>query len=289
MRRERIWDLLALRHVLCIVFCVLALLASAGEPVFIQRSAQIPDQTKISGWRRHLVNVKTGHFMFEAPAGSKIHAVFSAQQLTIDCGKIEGNWLGDPRNAQLENATMTGGVRAELSRHSQNPSSSQLQSTVVTGDTATFTNVGYALHVVGGVHVVTSDPGAEQSLDLTGSSADIELSKPHTSTRAVQSATINGPVKFEMHGMRTEASNAPKRVPFTINGVADRATFNDAARTITLIGHVHVTADDPAMGGDQDVDKETIHLAEDGSVDYVEGEGNPGTTVIRQKGTGGKG
>ena len=50
-------------------------------------------------------------------------------------------------------------------------------------------------------------------------------------------------------------------------------------------------ADDPNLGGDQNVDKETIYLAPDGSVDRVEGEGNPGTTTFRQKvksGGGGK-
>src|SRR5947209_7859078 len=107
----------------CCVSGVLAFFTALAEPVFIQRSAQIPDQTKITGWRKHLVNVKTGHFMFEAPPGKKIEANFSAQQLNIETVKIEGNWLGDPRNATLENATMTGGVRAELTRHSQNPKS----------------------------------------------------------------------------------------------------------------------------------------------------------------------
>lgn len=263
---------------------VLLSVSALGEPLFVRRTAQMPEDTTVTGWRKHMIELKTGHFMFAADTGKKIHAIFRSQGLTVDCAKIEGNWVGPAQNATLETATMTGGVRAVFTRHSQNPGSSAVQTTTVTGDTVTFTNAGFALHVIGSVHMDSDDPGAQQSLSMAGTSADIELSKPHTSGRAVRAATVAGPVRFEMRGFRTDSSgNAPARLPFTLNGLADRALFDDAARTVTLVGNVHLTADDPNLGGDQNVDKETIYLAPDGSVDRVEGEGNPGTTTFIQK------
>ena len=80
----------------------------------------------------------------------------------------------------------------------------------------------------------------------------------------------------------------PKRVPFTSHATADRMDFNDEARTITLTGHVHLTGDDPGMLGDMDATTVTVHLNTDGSIDSIEGNADPGRTVITNKSGGGR-
>lgn len=281
-RRERGISLYA---ALAIAFCAVS---AGADPLFVRRDRQGQDDVVVKNYASFRVD-RSGHFIFKAKTGDKITGIWNSQAMTLEAAKVEGSWSGNQKvGMTIETATLTGSVRAVAKRPSQQAGSSELQTTVVTGDSATFNNVGFALHVLGSVHLTNDDPGAQQALDATGSSADIELTRAHSPGRAVHSATIEGPVKFEMHGIRTDNSTTPpKRLPFTINGVADRMLYNDTARTVTLIGHVHVTADDPTLGGDQNVDRETLHLNPDGSVESVEGEGNPGTTTYRAKSLGG--
>jgi lipopolysaccharide export system protein LptA len=265
-----------------------AIVASRGAA---QQGASFKDHAgnmQVTGLRSFRIE-SSGHFVGIA-AGDKIHATWKKQALKVDCSKIEGNVGGSSdKGYVLQKATMGGGVQAVATRPSSNAQSNQTQTSRITGETATYVASQELLHVTGGVDVHSQDPGASQTLHAVGSSGDLILSGPAAATRAVRSATLEGPVTLDMSGTRltSEEGKAPQRIPFTMHGLADRMMFDDVTRTVTMIGHVRITGDDPTIGGDVVADKEVLYLNADGSVSSVELEGDPGKTVYRDKKAGG--
>jgi len=229
----------------------------------------------------------TKHFVILASQSKKLHLDSKAKGLKADCSKAEGDVTA---NNQLETATMSGGVHVEISRPSSEKTSKIPQVAVADGETATYTEGTNKLHVSGGVTIHDDDPGADRSLNAVGTAADLLLSPQGSRGEALQSGTMSGPVKLIMKGLRTVAAvdgHAAAKAPFTINSKSDRASFDYVARTITLTGHVHMTSDDPSAP-ESYVSSEKIHLNQDGSIDSVEGEGDPGTTTIDIGNGGGK-
>lgn len=228
-----------------------------------------------------------GQFVGIAREGQKIHLVSKQQQFSADCYKIDGTFSGNQGSGlKIQTATMSGGVHAVLTRLS---SVSGRQTSTVDGETAVYTASSNNLKITGGVTLHNVDPAASQAINAVGSDADLTLSPPGTKGQPVQSGVVNGPVKFDMKGTRVETgqSGSPTRTPFTVNGTCDQVKYNGPLYTVTLIGHVHTVGNDPMSGGDVDANIETIHLNPDGTLDYVEWEGSPGTTVVSTRALGG--
>jgi len=236
-----------------------------------------------------------GHFIGKGASGDKIHVVSHKQQLTVDGSSVEGNLSGTRQTEySVQEMTLGGGVKVVVHRRSTR--SASVETATITGETAVYTAANQHLKVTGSIHISDEDPGADQSLVASGSSADLELSnvieKVGSEPRAIRNATLEGPVVMDLHGTRldTDAKGVKKRVKFITHGTGDHMVYNDAERTLTLKGHVNITGDDPGLGGEiQNVSSATIHLTATGEAESIDLNGDPvGKTTLRQKELGGK-
>lgn len=221
----------------------------------------------------------TKHFAVLASSGKRLHLVSKERGLVADCAKVEGDATAQ---GLLSKATMSGQAHIEVTRPSSNKDSKEVQTATADGSSATYSETGNTLHVAGTVVLTDIDSGARRSMHITGSSADLQLSPQSSKEVALKSGTVAGPVKMDIKGLRVEngQNGGPsKKVPFTLHTTSDKASFDYTARTITLTGHVHTTSDDPTVA-EGSVSTETIRLHEDGSIESVEGQGEPGTTTI---------
>jgi lipopolysaccharide export system protein LptA len=253
------------------------LYGKTAEPIIYQGASEQAAIEKVTGIDQTRVE-KNGRFLLTAKPGERLHWVSSAKHMDIECKRIEGKAVKAASGITLDNAVLTGGVTAVITRSSAAGSTQ----TTVTGDSAEFKGDTNHIHVLGGVHVNSIGPGSDRSTVLTGSTADLTLSKTGSSDDPLQLAVVEGPVNFEMHGMRTNSDEgqAPTRVPFTVKGTSDHMVYSALAHTITFTGDVHIKGDDPSFIGDQRVAKEVINLAKDNSIESVDSEGGPGETII---------
>lgn len=237
-------------------------------------------------------NLGKGQFKFTVASapGKKLLASWAKENINLEAGALECLVALDANKAyRLQTANMTGGIVADFTRASANAQSKEKQSANIRAATADYSASNSSVEVKGGVTLVRTDPGANQTMTATGSSGVIKLSEQGTTANAVSNATLNGPVKLTMTGVR--AGDDGKPVKYALTGLADRMVFNDTARTIVFTGNVRISGDDPSLGGDiTGVRVATVQLAKSGEIESIELEGDPGKTVVqdKRKGDGGR-
>lgn len=215
--------------------------------------------------------------------GKKLQATWTKENIRIESGGLECLVLRDKDNAyRLQTATMSGGIVADFIRASANAQSKENQTAKIQAASADYDGSKDTVTVKGNVTLTRTDPGAGQTMTATGASGTIQLSEQGASANAVKAATLNGPVKLTMTGVRDGDDGKP--VKFTLTGLADRMVFNDAARTIVFTGNVRISGDDPTLGGDiSGVNVATVKLTKDGEIESIDLEGDPGKTVVQDK------
>jgi lipopolysaccharide export system protein LptA len=242
--------------------------------------------------RMRIENLGSGKYKFTVSTsdGKKLKATWAKENIDIESGGLECLVVLDKTKAyRLQTATMSGGIVANFVRASANAQSKENQTANIRAASAEYNGSNDTVTVKGNVTLTRSDPGAGQSMSATGASGTIQLSEQGASANAVKAATLNGPVKLTMTGVRPGDDGKPLK--YNLIGLADRMVFNDAARTIVFTGNVRISGDDPTLGGDiSGVNSATVKLTKDGEIESIDLEGDPGRTVVqdKRKGDGGR-
>lgn len=263
-----------------------------------QSSTQVPEIRDKAGnmWVRGFSKMRSenlggGKFKFTVAtaAGKKLLATWSKENINLEAGALECLVVLDKAKAyRLQTAEMTGGILADFVRASANAQSKEAQKATIRAGEASYDGDKDTVTVRSNVTLVRTDPGAGQSMTATGSSGTIQLSEQGAAANAVSAATLNGPVKLTMTGVRDGDDGKP--VKYALNGFGDKMVFNDAARTIVFSGNVRISGDDPSLGGDiSGVRIATVQLTKNGEIESIELEGDPGKTVVQDKRKGGGG
>jgi len=239
---------------------------------------------KVSGFQAFSItkgpNGVGSHFVFVHAPGIRLKLHSDKKSLDATSDRAEGDVSG--QNLLIE-MTLSGGVHMKMVRPSSEKSSTETQTVTVDGSSAHYTAASNKIHVEGSVTIHDDDPGANRTLVTKGSSADLVMSPQGTKSEALRTGELYGPVTSDITGLRTvagEGGGQVKKAPFHIHSTSAHALFNYVERTITLLGHVNVTSDDPTLPSESNISKETIYLNPDGSIDRVEGGGEPGITTI---------
>lgn len=236
-------------------------------------------------------NLGGGKFKFTVSTteGKKLKATWSKEKIDIEAGGLECLVVLDKTKAyRLQTANMTGGIAADFVRASSNATSKEEQKAAIRASSADYEGDKDQVVVKGNVTLTRTDPGAGQSMTATGSSGTIQLSEQGSSANAVKAATLNGPVKLTLTGVRDGDDGKP--VKYSLTGTGDRMVFNDVSRTIVFSGNVRISGDDPSLGGDiSGVKVATVQLTKNGEIESIDLEGDPGKTVVQDKRKGGGG
>lgn len=226
-------------------------------------------------------------FTVSTLAGKKLLATWAKENIRVESGGLECLVLLDKDKAyRLQTATMTGGIAADFVRASANLASKEKQTANIRAASADYDGSKSEVTVRGNVTLTRSDPGASQTMNASGSSGVIALSPQGAAANAVRAATLNGPVKLTMTGVRAGDDGKPAK--YNLIGDADRMVFDDAKRTIVFTGNVRISGDDPSLGGDiSGVNNATVTLTKEGEIESIELEGDPGKTVVQDKRGGG--
>jgi hypothetical protein len=103
---------------------------------------------------------------------------------------------------------------------------------------------------------------------------------------------VQGPVAFTINGVRdVKDPQTGKKVaaPVTIEGKADKLTYDADKRTLSLVGHVSVSSEDPLFPSvTEGLTSATIEFNEKFDPIGVEMNGDPGSSTVQPK-KGGKG
>lgn len=262
------------------------------------KPAQIPDIKDKGGnmWVRGFSKMSYKNlgsnrlkFTVSTLAGKKLLATWAKENINVESGGLECLVLLDKDKAyRLQTATMTGGIAADFVRASANAASQEKQTANIRAGSADYEGSKNEVTVRGNVTLSRSDPGASQTMNAVGSSGVITLSEQGSAANAVRAATLNGPVKLTMTGVRPGDDGKPSK--YNLVGNADRMVFDDAKRTIVFTGNVRISGDDPSLGGDiSGVNNATVTLTKNGEIESIELEGDPGKTVVQDKRKGGGG
>jgi lipopolysaccharide export system protein LptA len=255
-------------------------LAIGGAALAVQGPMMQQGDAKLTNFGPYstTINPKTGdkHFVVERNANSKLRLHSESKGLDALCDKAEGDVSS--KNL-LTDVTFSGGVKVTLVRKSAEATSSEKQKATVDGSTARYTASSNVIHVQGRVTIHDDDPGAGRSLVATGSSADLSLSPQGSKEQILESGVLYGPVVTNITGVRA-VEGSTKKAPFHIHTTSAHAMFDNAARTLTLVGNVNVESDVQGLA-ESGIARETMHFDAEGSVDRVEGSGGePGITTI---------
>lgn len=237
--------------------------------------------------------LKDGKIQFVA-TGKPVVGNWVPQKMSIQCLKILGIASpGDGGALVLASATMTGDVVATATRLSQNKSSNIPQTIVLNSNEATYDAALSLLKCIGNVKIVNEDKGDKRQMTLSGNSAEVTLLKStKANEQGIRSAVVSGNVGFVIKGyrvVRDKATKAQKEVAVSIDGKADKLTYNSEDRTLTMIGNVSINGADPIFGANTDnLNNATIKFDENMKPVEVEMNGDPARTTVSGK-AGGKG
>ncbi|HZH99278.1 MAG TPA: LPS export ABC transporter periplasmic protein LptC, partial [Fimbriimonadaceae bacterium] len=154
------------------------------------------------------------------------------------------------RQRAVVNANVQGPVETLIRRPSANVAASQPQTARLTSRSAIYNASENQIDLTGDVNIVSEDPGASQTFRADGKSARVGLAGTGVRGQVIQTASLDGPINMKMNGIREDSvEGTKKKLPFVVNGAANRMTFSDAERRINLEGDVHIDSDHPSIGG----------------------------------------
>lgn len=226
--------------------------------------------------------------------GRPIIAEWKKQGRYMEAASIEGVVVRGAGGAlSLESATLSGGIVVRQTRPSANSVSSVPQIVKLTSASATYAAKEDLWTLRGGVSATQTDEGARQSFSITGQTGSVAFRASGAAgpAGAIREASISDSVKLKLQSARqTPDPKDPKKTIWqtrTVDGRADRIEYDSAARTLKLIGNVHLEGDDPVILGELSAVSATLTLDERGKPVKLELEGDPGVTRIRRKPGGG--
>jgi hypothetical protein len=237
---------------------------------------------QLTSWNVDRVDESTIRFR---GAGRPFAGAWRDQGLTMRGQTIRGVAQRNARGAfALTSATVEGSVEAVLTR----TRAQETRVTTLTAPrveyTASATESGATLS--GPMSVVSAVAPTGERFELRGSAARLALTPlGERAAFPIRRATVDGPVNFSLLTTR-QVREGPQTVrrPVRIDGRADLAVYDDAARTLTLRGNVNVEGDDTVIGGRAQADVAVVRLDEARQVAGIDLEGDPGTSVIRDRG-----
>ena len=222
-------------------------------------------------------------------SGKPVRGSWKDQGLNVTALKIDGDAvLGKGDAFQLTTATISGDVHAEIKRAGSDGATNTIEL-----DTSSIDFIYSQSKAVlkGSVHVEGVWGKDKQTFSLDAPSAVITL--PPAGKKAdfpIRTADVPGRVTMKFGGTRIAKdpkTGKAQAVQFGVIGKADHLYFDDDARTIRLVGNVHLTGSDPTVGGEMDAASAIIHLTADRKVKEIELTGTPGKSTLRGLGSGG--
>lgn len=233
----------------------------------------------LSSWRATRVSDKAISFK---GLGKPFEASWKEQGLTVRATTMEGLAEKDDKGAyQLQRATIEGIASAAI----EETVDGSVRTTEIRCKTIRYDGVGSKADLEGPVRVVSKVPAQSQSLELTGSSAHLGLTPiGEKADWPLRSGTIEGPVTMRLDSVERDPKGEAEPRKVRVTGKANRATFNDAARTITLTGRVELEGTDSIIGAEVKADRVVITLDERREIVDIEFTGSPGESRLRDGG-----
>lgn len=263
---------------------LVAALALAQGGMFRDKAGNM-EVRNIKSWR--IQPEGKGKIKFVGVGSPTLKGTWRAQRLTITAGSLEAYVTADSKNAYaLDTASMTGGVQVDR----ESPGSAGgTQSANVKSSTATYMAKEQRIEAKGNVTLHSQDDSIGQTIHATGSAGTILLSDPGARTSSVGRATLSGPVVLKMNAVRqVTEEGTTKKVPYTLDGSADKMEYDAEKRTVTLTGNVKLSGDDPVLAGAEiEAARAVITLLASGEIEAVDFDGEPGRTVYKGQPTGG--
>ncbi|MFY9233909.1 MAG: hypothetical protein WAO58_05535 [Fimbriimonadaceae bacterium] len=258
--------------------------------------------SNFSSWKATRDKANPNRFTFRGRAATgELVGVWEKQNLTVRAKAMEGAAMKVGRQTQLEEAVMTGGVTATATRKSAK-SATVPQTVVVTAERMDFKGSTNRMDLTGGVTVDQKDPAAESSMNAKSTSGYVILTDmdDKNAKGPVQAASLQGSARITLTSVRMVTERPAgkpairRKVTYEVVATASRVEFQLSKSgtdygTITLVGNVVVTGNDPILFGEmKGYQRVVITLdAELQPVDIEAGEGRGTTTVTQKKGGSG--
>ncbi len=208
------------------------------------------------------------------------HAEWLKQGLDLKAKTLEMRATSDYK---LIAAELKGGIEFSADKQGSNGR------VVVRAESATYTDADEKLVVRGGLSLDQKGASNGQVLHAEGSGGTVLLDRKGTDQNLIKSATLNGPIKFKLSGMRDD-EDAKKKLPFFVNATAGILTYVKSEGKVVLKDNVKIDGNDPSIFGEiSGVHTVTLYLTESGEITKIVMQGDPGATKIEQKSKGGGG
>lgn len=251
--------------------CLLAAAGSVAAALAIAQGVVFRD-TKgnmvlqgLSSWKATRIDEKTIEF---EGAGSPFVGSWKEQELQLRAGSVKGQAVRQKTGEmKLISGTIAKGVVFE-SKREQTATTLRGEAIQYTAGTETDT-----VKLSSGIAATSINAAAKRTMKFDGSSGTVTT--PPLDSKAdwlIRTATVSGPVNFSL-----------QTADSTISCKAASLTYNDATRTVILVGPLTMKGDDPVFSGEAIADKATILLDEKRNLKEVLLEGNPGRAVVSQK------
>lgn len=233
----------------------------------------------LSSWRATRLSEKAISFK---GVGAPFHATWKEQGLTVRAGSMEGTAQRDATGAyQLLKAS----IRDVSSATIEETVDGATRTTELRCRTIQYDGADSTADLAGPVRIVSKAPSQSQSLEVTGSSARLSLTPiGEKSDWPLRSATVEGPITMRLDSIERDSAGKEEPRKVRVTGKANRATFNDSARTITLAGKVELEGSDSIIGAEVKADRVVITLNEKREIVDIEFSGSPGQSEIRDGG-----
>lgn len=248
--------------------------AAGGGVVFKDKEGNL-EIRDLGSWKVTRVNEKSLAFR---GTGSPFVGFFRSQGMTVRARSIEGTMTRFTRGYELDRATIRGGVNAEIAQKGSGRTSDLKGDTLVIQGGKESTQAT----LTGNVTVRSEDPTKSQVFTMSGSSAVASLLPfGAKSDWPLQTLELKGPVKMRLQ--TAEKTESGKANPVDLKGTADRLSYNDADRTITLYGNVFLEGTDSSVGGTSEASRVVVRLTNARLVESIEFFGEPGRTTLKEQ------
>jgi lipopolysaccharide export system protein LptA len=234
----------------------------------------------LSSWRATRQSENT--IVFKG-LGSPFEATWKEQGLTVRAASMEGTAQKDEKGAyQLHKAAIQDVASATI----EETVNGSVRTTELRCKAIQYDGVDSKAQLTGPVRIVSRVPAQSQSLEITGSVAQLALTPiGEKSEWPLRSATIEGPITMRLDSVERDPAGKAEPRKVQVTGKASRASFNDAARTVTLTGKVELEGSDSLIGAEVKADRVVITLNERREIVDIEFSGNPGQSRLRDGGS----
>ncbi len=220
--------------------------------------------------------------------GKPLIAAWQRQGLEVRSARLSGEAASrESGETALLTADLDGGVEAALVRDSSEPGADSKQRIRITGPKASYLASEERWTLPSGFDMTRSDPGAGQSNELRAGRGVVHM---HPSSGRAEKrwpfrqADLTSDVRFKFVSRRRVAvANKPGQFEsrqYTVQGRADRLTYEDSSGTLTLTGNVQLDGDDPTVMGELEAASAVLTLDDRARVKRIELKGEPGRSRL---------